>query len=114
MSDYNFTRPDKDTIVIWNDRGERSHYSVSILRSMVTSTGLPEATREMAREALQHYGLLQETQEEEILSSDTIVTIDGVKVYQDLLTRVFFFISRGARLFGSLSDIERKIKGSGR
>ena len=109
---YKFTQPLKGVIIIENDRGEYMSRSVEALRTMERSTGLPEPTRAMARDALQAFGLLEEKVEDDVISSDTIATIAGVKVYQDLISRVFFIVLKGTRLFGSLSDIERKIKRS--
>lgn len=110
MDKYKYSHPFRDTIVIENDRGERKAWSVSALRIMASSTGLVDETREMARGALLKYGLLEEKKPEEEPSSDTIVTIAGIKIYQGLFTRVFFAIFGGTRMYGTLSDIEKKIK----
>lgn len=102
-------------IIIENDRGERRAWGVDALRIIEKSTGIADPIRDMAREALLEFGLLEERQEEEP-SSDTIATIEAIpgikkaKIYQGLFTRAFFTIWKGTRLYGSLSDLEKKIK----
>lgn len=110
-SKYEYFRctPFMDLIRIRNEKGEEILRSVEALRIMESSTGLPEATREMARGALQEFGLLEEKPEEEP-SSETVTTIEAVKIYQGLFTRAFFAFIRGTRLYGSLSDLEKRIK----
>lgn len=109
MGDYKYSQTLTGDIVIENDRGERRAWGVDALRIIEKSTGIADPIRDMARGALLEFGLLEEKTEEEP-SSDTIATIEGIKVYQGLFTRAFFALFKGSRLYGSLTNLERKIK----
>ena len=111
---YKYSRAITGKIIIENEEtGYREEWTVETLRFAMGSKGLPGDLRAMAREALLEFGLLQEEQEEKkVIKSDTIVTIEGVKIYMDLWTRAFFYLVKGIPLFGSLSDIEKRIRGN--
>lgn len=102
----------RNRVITIRHGSEEKGYSVSILRFMVNNTGLDEATRAMARQALQTFGLLDEPKEDEIPEgSETVLTIAGVKVYQDLGRR-FFAIVRGRKVVSQYpSVIEKEIRG---
>lgn len=110
MSKYTYFRPMGDRIIIMNDKEQVRSYEVSELRRLAADSSEIEEIRSMALGALREFGLLGDGKQEEEPVSDTIVTIDHVKVYMGLYTRAFFAKFRGTRLYGSLSDLEKRIR----
>lgn len=110
MSKYTYFRPMGDRIIIMNDKEKIRPYEVSELRRLASDPNEIEEIRDMALGALREFGLLGDGKQEEDPASDTIVTIDHIKVYMNLYTRAFFAIFKGTRLYGSLSDLEKRIR----
>lgn len=100
--------PDPRYIIIFNG-STRKLYAISVLRFMARSTGLPGPVRDMAREALEYFH--KEERDPEEIVSDTIVTIEGIKVYLDLMGKKFLATIAGKLVRRSdLSDLEKEIK----
>jgi hypothetical protein len=101
-------------ILIHNGEREKVYpvnYLIEIYKSEVFQ--YPEPVRDMARQALETYKLLPDLEKEIELSSDTITTIEGVKVYQELTRGQRFFAKVSGRVVRSKSigEIEKAITG---
>lgn len=98
---------DPHYVFISNGKEEKP-YRIDVLQRMVNSN-LPKPLRDMAQDALVFMG--KEDKKPEEIKSDTITTIDGVKIYTDLMTRKFMARIRGKLVKRThLSDLEREIR----
>lgn len=101
-----------DYIVIDNGKEEKA-YSVATLLQIYESKiqRYPAPVRDMARRALAEFGYLSPVEEEEI-KSDTLFTIEGIKVYMTWgPIRRFFARVRGEKVYSeSPTELEKIIK----
>lgn len=93
-------------ITIYNGKQSRQ-FSPEALRMMARSTGLPEAVRDMAEQALRSIGEEIEAPE---LDPGTIAQIQGVNIYQEPGKRIFFFYRGKKRIYkSSIAEIEAEL-----
>jgi len=107
---YTFTPNSLNTcVLVEGSDGQSQSYSIEALRRLARSN--MEEYRVMSLGALKAAGLSVEDEPEKEILSDTIVTIDGVKVRQNLLTRSFIAKLSGIVFRGkSLSKLAKTIK----
>jgi hypothetical protein len=110
--DYDF-RISADHKYIWiKTAAGLKPYSVSILEFMERNPGLDEATRDMARRALEKFGKGYEPKESEIYG-ETVTIILGTKVYKDIRGTRFFAWIKGKPVYKTkLTELEKAIKGA--